>query len=101
MDGYPTIVLVPASGTVHPVITETGTAAPVSLPGGAKGGFVLEYSDLPVDGETTCPAIASVNVTLPHPGGTVKVVVRFSPCGAPDVRLTPVLTETQYRALIG
>jgi hypothetical protein len=100
LDGYPTIVLVPTSGTVHPVITETGTAVAVSLPAGGKAGFVLEYSDLPVDGQTTCSNITAVDVTLPHPGGTSKVVAKFSPCGTPDVRLTPVLSEAQYHALI-
>jgi len=101
LEGYPTIVLVPASGNVHPVFTETGSVAPVHLAAGGKAGFLLEYSDLPVDGQTTCPSVVAVDVTLPRPGGTSKVAATFSPCGAPDVRLTPVLSEAQYNALVG
>jgi len=101
LDGYPTILLVPASGTMKPVITDIGSTAPVNVAAGGTAGFVVEYGDFPVDGQTTCPAVTAVDVTLPRPGGTSTVKASFSPCGAPNVKVSAVLGETQYDAMLG
>lgn len=102
LDGFPTIRLVPASGIVHPVVTHTGAAAAVTIVGEAMAGFVLEYGDEPVQGQTTCPAILAVKVTLPNPGAApMKVPVGFSPCGAPDISVSAVLSQAQYKSLVG
>jgi hypothetical protein len=102
LDGYPTIGLIPKSGSVHAVVTHTGSARAVTIVGGGSAGFVLEYGDVPVDGQTTCLEMMGVDVTLPHSGGPpVTVLAGFSPCGAPDVRVSAVLSTTQYERLVG
>jgi hypothetical protein len=102
INGYPTIALVPAAGILHPVVTHLGSAAAVTIVGEGSAGFVLEYGDMPVDGQTTCPQVTAVDVTLPQVGSAkMKVAAGFSPCGAPDVRVSAVLSPSQYESLVG
>ncbi|MGA8681127.1 MAG: DUF4232 domain-containing protein, partial [Acidimicrobiales bacterium] len=102
LDGYPKIKLVPVSGTVHPVISHIGAQSRVSLSGGSGAGFVLEYSDVGVNGQTTCPMISATDVTLPHAAGSpIAVSTHFCPYGQPDVSISAVLSPIEYHALIG
>ncbi|HXY43215.1 MAG TPA: DUF4232 domain-containing protein [Acidimicrobiales bacterium] len=102
LDGYPTITLVPVSGTVHAVISHVGTASRVILPGRGGAGFVLEYTDEAVNGQTTCPKISATDVRLPHAKGTpITVPTRFCPYGQPNVSLSAVLSLAKYQALVG
>ena len=81
------------------------SAAAVTIVGEGSVGFVLEYGDMPVDGQTTCAQITAVEVTLPQVGSAkmakMNVPSGFSPCGAPDVRVSAVLSVTQYEGLVG
>jgi len=102
LDGYPAIELVPVAGTLHPLISHTGSASPVSLQGGGGAGFVLEYSDVGVNGQTSCPLISATDVTLPGVvGPPVRVPTRFCPYGQPDVSVSAVLSSVRYDALVG
>jgi len=97
LEGYPGLVLVPASGTVSPVIKRVGQAPQVvTLLAGGEGAFTIEYGDEPVDGQQSCPTIVGLDVTLPHSGGAVPVTTRFSPCGAPDLDVSEVLSLALY-----
>jgi hypothetical protein len=74
----------------------------VEIVGKGSAGFVVEYGDEPVDGQATCPTMTAVDVVLPYPGSVpVAVPAGFSPCGAPDVRLSAVLSSSQYERLVG
>jgi hypothetical protein len=102
LDGYPTIGLVPVSGTVHPVVTHTGSAGVVAVAGEGSAGFVLEYGDEPVNGQGKCLTMTAVKVTLPYPDAApMTVPAGFSPCGAPDVSVSAVLSQSQYKTYVG
>ncbi len=104
LDGYPTVGLVGASGPVTPVVTHTGQAPAfrvaqtvVNLPPTRKAsaGFVLEYSDVQIDGQQSCPSISTIKITLPGLGGTFQFARQFSPCGAPNISISAVVTAHQ------
>jgi hypothetical protein len=102
LEGYPTLALVPASGTVTPVFSKTGPA-PVAVGLVAKGqaGFAVEYSDEQVNGQTSCPQIAGIGIKLPNVVGVAAhVPARFFPCGAPNIAVTAVLSLSQYEAIV-
>jgi hypothetical protein len=104
LDGYAAVTLVPASGAVHPVVTHLAPEGAVTVVGKGSAGFVLEYSDVPVDGQAACPAMTAVRVTLPYQGSTaITVPARFFPCGTPEpyIRISAVLSMSQYRRLVG
>ncbi|MDA8264826.1 MAG: DUF4232 domain-containing protein [Actinomycetota bacterium] len=102
LDGYPAITLLPVSGTVHAAVTHTGSPSPVSLAGGGEAGFVLEYGDEPVNGQTSCSTIGAVAVSLPHVAGTpATVATHFCPYGQPNISVSPVLSPSQYQSLVG
>jgi hypothetical protein len=102
LEGYPTLALVPASGTVTPVFSMTGPA-PLAVGLAAKGeaGFAVEYSDEQVNGQTSCPQIADIDIKLPNVvGAAAHVPARFFPCGAPNIAVTAVLSLSQYEAIV-
>jgi len=102
LDGYPTVALLPVSGTIHAAITHTGSPVPVSVAAGGEAGFVLEYGDEPVNGQASCSTIGAVAVSLPHiSGGPVTVATHFCPYGQPNVSISPVLSPSQYQSLVG
>jgi hypothetical protein len=107
LDGYPTIGLVPNSGTVAPVVSHSGQGSIFSIPQAAinlavsstpTAGFALEYSDVQTNGETSCPQINDIDVTLPGLGGSFTFAKRFFPCGAPNVSVSAIVTGAQYKA---
>jgi hypothetical protein len=96
------VTLVPVSGTVNPVVSHFGSATLVPIQGGAEAGFVLEYSDEGVDGQTSCPLITATVVKLPQVSGApVTVATHFCPYGQPDITLSAVLSLAKYRTLTG
>lgn len=102
LQGYPTLTLVPKSGTLDPTFTQSGRAPLVTIAASGQAGFVLQYSDVPVDGQTTCPAVVGVDVALPKvSGGPIDVAAHFLPCGQPELTVSGVLSLDQYKALIG
>ncbi|MGO9558082.1 MAG: DUF4232 domain-containing protein [Acidimicrobiales bacterium] len=107
LDGYPTVTLVPVSGKVTPVISHAGQGSVFSLlpqnvslaaSSAPTAGFVLQYNDEQSDGQTSCPQIKQIRVTMPGLGGTFTVNKSFYPCGAPNISVSAFVTESQYRA---
>lgn len=107
VNGYPSLTLVPQSGSVSPVVSHGGQAqvfsvAPstVTLPptGSVSAGFVIEYSDVQTNGQTSCPQINVIEVTLPGSAGPYQFSRRFYPCGAPNLSVSAVVTHSTYQA---
>ena len=110
LDGYPVIGLVPKSGSISPVYSHSGQSAifktPVSavtLPPSSTAGaaFVLEYSDVQQNGQTSCPQISQIKVTLPGLGGTSRISKKFFPCGAPNISVSAIVSNSRYKAAFG
>ncbi len=100
--GYPVITLVPKSGTLHADFAHSGPAPLVTVGPSGEAGFVIQYSDVPVNGETTCAVVVGVEVALPKVSGSpIDVAAQFRPCGQPQVSVSGVLSLQQYKALIG
>jgi len=100
--GYPTIVLVPESGTVDPVITHIGSAKGIAVAPAGEAGFALEYNDEAVNGGTTCPEISDVDVSLPHvAGASLRVPAHFCPYGQPNLSVSAVLSLAELHDLVG
>jgi hypothetical protein len=106
LDGYPSITLVPASGKVTAVISHSGQGSVFSLlpqnvsltvSSLAAAGFVLQYNDEQSDGQTSCPQIKQIRVTMPGLGGTFSFNKSFYPCGAPNISVSAFVTESQYQ----
>lgn len=106
IDGYPTVVLVPKSGTVSPQVSHSGQGAvfsiaptAITLPAGSTGAaFVIAYNDVQSDGQTSCPQIVEIDVTLPGSAGAFQFPRSFSPCGAPNIDVSAVITDSQYKS---
>ncbi|MGH9291746.1 MAG: DUF4232 domain-containing protein [Acidimicrobiales bacterium] len=106
LTGYPALTLVPAQGSVSPIFSHNGQGsafrkAPgtVLLPTGGSAGFVMEYSDVQANGQSSCPEIVAVEVRLPGSGSTSRTVPgRFLPCGAPNISVSPVITASAESA---
>lgn len=108
IDGYPAIGLAGPSGAVVPVVSHQGQGtifgdSPTTVtmtPGGAAGaGFVLSYSDVQQNGQTSCPEVTTIDITMP--GQTSPFTVheqRFYPCGAPNVSVSAIVGVTEYHA---
>jgi hypothetical protein len=107
LSGYPTIGLVGTSGPLTTEISHSGqgtifSVAPttVVLPAGTSpgAGFVVAYGDVPQGGQSTCPTVTKVEVTLPGVTGSFRVAKRFVPCGAPNLSVSAVVPEATYQA---
>lgn len=104
IDGYPSVTLVGQSGSVPTTDEHHGqgpafTIAPSRvLVGGGGAGFVVEYSNVAVDGETSCPTTTSMNVTLPGLSDPIAVVYTMQACGGPTIDISAVLTSPQEQA---
>jgi hypothetical protein len=111
LNGYPTIGLGGPGGPVVPQVSHEGQGAifgdhpsTVALPpGGAAGaGFVLSYSDIQQNGQTSCPQVTAISVTLPGQSTAFHMHERrFYPCGAPNLSVSAIVSETVYHAQYG
>ncbi|MGO9149241.1 MAG: DUF4232 domain-containing protein [Acidimicrobiales bacterium] len=105
LDGRPGITLIGAvqgakSAPLQTTIRATGQGsvfdvAPAMLtlsPGGsATVGFMVESSDVPSDGEQTCPVVSSMEVTLPGIASSFTVAETFTACGGPTISVSAVV----------
>ena len=105
LDGRPGITLIGAvqaakSAPLRTTIRATGQGsvfdvAPATLtlsPGGsATVGFMVESSDVPSDGEQTCPVVSSMEVTLPGIASSVTVAETFTACGGPTISVSAIV----------
>lgn len=110
VEGYPAIGLLAGSHTVTAQVSHQGqgqifsnTPSPVTLaPGVASGAaFVLAYTDIQQNGQTSCPAITTVEVTVPGSGTGFPVQKSFYPCGAPNISVSPIVSDVRYKAEFG
>ena len=61
-------------------------------PGGsATVGFMVESSDVPSDGEQTCPVVSSMEVTLPGIASSFTVAETFTACGGPTISVSAIV----------
>ena len=103
LDGYPTLTFSGKSGTIEVLENHTGqgpafkVAPAVVVVVGAGAGFVLQYYDIPVNGETSCPTATSIDVSLPGVPTPIVVHEELIPCGA-EVNVSAVETPTQEHA---
>lgn len=100
--GYPGMQLLDAQGS--PIPTEVvrggldpGAPAPalqppgqVTLSPGQASAFALQYEDVPVGNETTCPTSAKAEITPPNDTTPAVVTLAIAPCGGGTVHVSPV-----------
>ena len=105
LDGRPGITLIGAvqgakSAPLRTTIRATGQGsvfdvAPAMLTlspsGSATVGFMVESSDVPSDGEQTCPVVSSMEVTLPGIASSVTVAETFTACGGPTISVSAIV----------
>jgi hypothetical protein len=98
LGGYPGLLLLNGTGSALPTtVVRKGSygftaMAPltVSLAPGSSVYFNIGYSDVPVGGETSCPASAQLEVTPPNAYGHLVVPATLSPCGGGTMTVSPV-----------
>ncbi len=103
MQGYPGMQLLGSAGTSLPTTVVRGQGhfpnpaanaapAPVSLAPGALAHVSIQYSDVPVAGETTCPSSAQAEVTPPTDTAYAVMTLAIAPCDHGTVHVSPVYT---------
>lgn len=107
LDGYPAISVLSGTTVLKASISHEGQgeifttkASSVTLPanGQASAGFVVDYSDVPVDGQSSCTKISDLDFTLPGVSSSSQVAESFSPCGAPNLSVSAVVSYARYDA---
>lgn len=96
--GYPGGLMLSSSGTPLPTVVHRGgdlsflnvAVATVTVPAGQSAWFNLGYSDVPVDGETSCPTSASFEITPPNDTQQMIVPIGIDACGGGSVSVSPV-----------
>jgi hypothetical protein len=108
LQGYPTLTLLSATGTVPSVVTKIGPTPPqLSLQPNAGAGFVLEYDA--AGGITTCAEsksahVVGIKVLFPQTSGhavEAKVGFYMCPASAPTIKVTSLLSSAQYNEFLG
>ena len=112
LDGRPNVSLVGAmqgsqAGPLPTTVEATGegtafSIAPSTLtlpPSGAVAvGFLVQSSDVPSDGEQTCPVVSSMSVTLPGLGSPLSVSEAFTACGGPSISVSAIVEVSALQA---
>jgi hypothetical protein len=105
LQGYPGMQLLGAQGTPMPTNVVRGgfsgsvpaavSQAPslVTLAPGFTASFWLQYEDVPVGGETSCPTSAKAQITPPNDTTPALVALAISPCNGGTVHVSPVLAQ--------
>ncbi len=107
LDGYPGMQLVAAGGAPLPTTvvrkgSDSFTAmapAPVTLAPGGSGYVNVGSSDVPVGGETTCPASSSLEVIPPNAVDHLVIAVALVACGQGTLTVSPVFSDTGSNTL--
>ncbi len=113
LNGYPELILLNANQSSLPTSTVDGQAAftqptsrgtrlanaaprPQRLTAGGQVTFVVQYSDVPVGSETSCPQSASVNVYPPglEAATPFNVSASMDPCNFGTVHVSPFFLAT-------
>ncbi len=109
IEGRPTVTLIgkKAGGSIGPIPATVDSAgesdvfsiAPATVtlsPGDVDGaGILIESSDVPVNGETTCPVVTAVKVLLPGIVLPYSLPVSFSACGGPTIDVSAIVRADQ------
>jgi Protein of unknown function (DUF4232) len=101
MQGYPGMQLLNAAGAPIPTTVvrgqahfpdPTANAAPalVSLTAGASARYSMQYSDVPVGGEASCPASTKTEVTPPTDTAFAVMTLSITACDNGTVHVSPV-----------
>lgn len=107
IDGYPTVVLIGPSGDVDAQVSHSApgeifsnSPASVTLEPGVTGsaGFVVAYTDVQSNGQTSCPEVDVIELTMPDENGQFHAARRFYPCGAPSISVSPVVSGATYKS---
>ncbi|MGO9584239.1 MAG: DUF4232 domain-containing protein [Acidimicrobiales bacterium] len=108
LDGRPDVSLIGAmqGATPAPLPTTVQTKGQESafsvspslltLPptGVAAVGFLVQSSDVPTDGEQTCPVVSSMSVILPGVSSALSVSEAFTACGGPTISVSAIVTAS-------
>jgi hypothetical protein len=105
LDGRPEVSLIGSmqgakAGPLSTTVQTTGSesvfsiaASSVTLPpgGAASAGFLVQSSDVPTDGEQTCPVVGSLSIGLPGVSATFSVAETFTACGGPTISVSAIV----------
>jgi predicted extracellular nuclease len=90
-----TSVLTTGQGSVFGIAPTTLTLSPG---GPADVGFMVESSDVPSNGEQTCPVVSSMQVTLPGIAQSFTVAETFTACGGPTISVSAIVPESALQS---
>jgi len=84
----PTTVLTTGQGHVFAI-----SPSPVALSPGRIGraGFMVQSSDVPSNGQQTCPVVSTMNVRLPGISSVFDVKENFTACGGPTISVSAIV----------
>lgn len=105
LEGYPGMQLYNSAGQPIPTTVVRGMATfltpaanqPPTLQtlGPSKtASFSLQYEDVPVGNETSCPTSATADITPPNDTSTVSLALEIAPCNNGTVHVSPVYSST-------
>jgi hypothetical protein len=90
-----TTILTTGQGSVFGIAPTTLTLSPG---GAADVGFMVESSDVPSNGEQTCPVVSSMGVTLPGMATSFTVAESFTACGGPTISVSAIVPESDLQS---
>jgi Protein of unknown function (DUF4232) len=101
MWGYPGGLMLGGTGQALPTIVHRGGSlsfenipvTTVTIGPGQAAWFNLGYSDVTVNGETSCPSSAAFEITPPNNVPHLVVSVTMDPCGGGSVEVSPVFDK--------
>jgi hypothetical protein len=102
LHGYPGLQLLSTQGSSIPTNVVRGGSPPfptaaanqppavVTLAPQQSAAFSLDYEDVPVGNETSCPTSAKAEITPPNDVAFVVVTLQITACGGGTVHVSPV-----------
>jgi len=112
LDGRPSVSLIGAlqgaqSGPLSSTVQTAGSEAVFSIApstltlppsGSVSAGFLVQSSDVPTDGEQTCPVVSSMSVRLPGIASKFSVAEQFTACGGPTISVAAIVKAAALEA---
>lgn len=101
--GSPPTVLSPTvqtggQGAVFQIPVRSVRLTPGSAP---SAGFEIQSSDVPVNGQQSCPEIVKVLVTVPGSATAISVAARFAGCDGPTIAVSAIVAYSSLTAAGG
>lgn len=75
----------------EPVFSTAPSTLTLPPTGAASVGFLVQSSDVPTDGEQTCPVVSSMTVGLPGISSRFAVAEAFTACGGPTISVSAIV----------